>query len=144
MPDLRYPSWVLQFIRYVGVGGLSFVVDFAALYVLTEHLGWHYLVSATVAFLAGLMTNYLLCLAWVFDFRRMANPLHEFLVFGAIGLAGLAMNNLLLWLLTDFAGLYYLFSKLFAAAFILFFNFFLRRWMLFSPAARQPVQETPA
>ncbi len=51
------------------------------------------------------------------------------------------LNALLLWLLTDFAGLYYLFSKLFAAAFILFFNFFLRRWMLFSPVARQPIQE---
>ncbi len=122
-----------QFIRYLGVGGLSFVADFACLYFLTEHVGIHYLISASLAFCVGLATSYLLCLAWVFDFRRMPNRWHEFMVFSAIGFAGLLLNNLLLWLLTEHAGLYYLISKMVAAAAILFFNFSLRRWLLFSP-----------
>ena len=122
-----------QFIRYLYVGGLSFLVDFACLYYLTEHIGMHYLISATLAFSLGLTTNYLLCLAWVFDFRRMPNRWHEFMVFSAIGLFGLVLNNLLLWLLTEYAGLYYLVSKIIATAAILFFNFSLRRWLLFSP-----------
>ena len=86
-----------QFIRYLGAGGLSFAVDFACLYFLTEHVGIHYLLSASLAFCVGLTTNYLLCLAWVFDFRRMPNRWHEFMVFGAIGFTGLLLNNLLLW-----------------------------------------------
>ncbi|MDD3381510.1 MAG: GtrA family protein [Rugosibacter sp.] len=122
-----------QFIRYLYVGGLSFLVDFACLYYLTEHIGMHYLISATLAFSLGLTTSYLLCLAWVFDFRRMPNRWHEFMVFSAIGLFGLFLNNLLLWLLTEYAGLYYLVSKIIATAAILFFNFSLRRWLLFSP-----------
>lgn len=122
-----------QFIRYLYVGGFSFLVDFACLYYLTEHIGMHYLISATLAFSLGLTTNYLLCLAWVFDFRRMPNRWHEFMVFSAIGLFGLVLNNLLLWLLTQHAGLYYLVSKIIATAAILFFNFSLRRWLLFSP-----------
>lgn len=126
---------VQQFIRYAGVGGFSFAVDFACLYLLTEHLGLHYLWSATLAFGAGLATNYLLCLLWVFDFRRMQNRLHEFFVFGAIGIGGLLLNNLLLYLFTGLIGLHYLLSKILAAAFILLFNFSLRRWMLFSPPA---------
>jgi putative flippase GtrA len=130
---LRHPL-AQQFIRYVGVGGFSFLVDFATLYLLTDVAGWHYLLAATAAFVAGLVTNYLLCLRWVFDFHRMGNRLHEFVVFGIIGLAGLLLNNLLLFLLTEEVGLHYLLSKLFAAAFVLLFNFSLRRWMLFSPA----------
>lgn len=122
-----------QFIRYLGVGGLSFVADFACLYFLTEHVGIHYLISASLSFCIGLATSYLLCLAWVFDFRRMPNRWHEFMVFSAIGFAGLLLNNLLLWLLTEHAGLYYLASKMVATAAILFFNFSLRRWLLFSP-----------
>jgi len=122
-----------QFIRYLYVGGLSFLVDFTCLYYLTEHIGMHYLISATLAFSLGLTTSYLLCLAWVFDFRRMPNRWHEFMVFSAIGLFGLVLNNLLLWLLTEYAGLYYLVSKIIATAAILFFNFSLRRWLLFSP-----------
>lgn len=128
-----------QFTRYVGVGGFSFLVDFACLYLLTDLAGWHYLLAATAAFIAGLVTNYLLCLRWVFDFHRMGNRLHEFVIFGIIGLAGLLLNNLLLFLLTEAAGLHYLLSKLFAAAFVLLFNFSLRRWMLFSPASSRVV-----
>lgn len=139
---LRHPL-AQQFIRYVGVGGFSFLVDFACLYLLTDLAGWHYLLAATAAFVAGLVTNYLLCLRWVFDFRRMHHRLHEFVVFGIIGLAGLLLNNLLLFLLTEEVGLHYLLSKLFAAAFVLLFNFSLRRWMLFSPASsRAAVIET--
>jgi putative flippase GtrA len=136
---------VQQFIRYVGVGGLSFVVDFTCLYLLTEAIGWHYLASATLAFCAGLVTNYLLCLLWVFDFRRMQNRLHEFTVFGIIGLGGLLLNNLLLYTLTGLLGLHYLLSKISAAAVILLFNFGLRRWMLFSPPAGNtvPMEATP-
>lgn len=126
-----------QFLSYVGVGGVAFAVDFGVLFLLTSIVGLHYLLSATIAFLLGLVVNYLLCLAWVFNFRRMENWLHEFTMFGAIGLAGLVLNNLLLFFLTEFAGLYYLLSKIIAAAFILIFNFSLRRWLLFTPSPKQ-------
>lgn len=122
-----------QFMRYIGVGGAAFIVDFACLWALTEHVGLHYLLAATLGFSAGLVTNYLLCLIWVFDYRRMSNRLHEFAVFGTVGIAGLLLNNLLLYVLTDYGGLHYLISKLFAAAVILMFNFSVRRWLLFSP-----------
>lgn len=124
-----------QFMRYVGVGGAAFFVDFACLWALTEHVSLHYLLAATLGFSAGLVTNYLLCLIWVFDYRRMSNRLHEFTVFGSVGIAGLLLNNLLLYVLTDYGGFHYLISKLFAAAGILVFNFSLRRWLLFSPSS---------
>ncbi len=122
-----------QFMRYVGVGGAAFIVDFACLWTLTEYLGLHYLIAATLAFSVGLVANYLCCLVWVFDFRSMSNRLHEFVVFGTIGIAGLLLNSLLLYGLTEYGGLHYLISKLCAAAVILVFNFSVRRWLLFSP-----------
>jgi len=133
-----------QFTRYAFVGGLSFLVDFACLYALTEYLGIHYLISASLSFCLGLTANYLLCLAWVFDFRRtLPNPWHEFMVFSAIGLTALLLNNLLLWLLTEYAGIHYLLSKIAATAAILFFNFSLRRWLLFSPPRAATLKTTP-
>ena len=121
-----------QFMAYASVGAAAFAIDFFCLYALTEWAHWYYLLSASVAFLAGLVMNYLLCISWVFDFRRIANPRHEFAVFGAIGIAGLLLNALLLFVLTDIAGLHYLASKIVAAGFILAFNFGLRRHLLFS------------
>lgn len=121
-----------QFVRYVLVGGLAFVVDFTALLLLTEKFETHYLVSASIAFLLGLTTNYILCVAWIFDYRALQNPAHEFAIFSLVGLVGLLLNSFLMFAFTEFLGFYYLLSKAGAAALILFFNFFFRRLLLFS------------
>ncbi len=121
-----------QFAQYVCVGGVAFVVDIAALFLLTEKVGLHYISSASVAFVLGLATNYILCVAVVFDYRALQNKAHEFAIFSLIGVAGLLLNNLLIFLFTEFLGFYYLVSKAGAAILILFFNFFLRRLLLFS------------
>ncbi|MBN8454606.1 GtrA family protein [Accumulibacter sp.] len=107
-----------QFVRYGMVGGLAFVVDFASLWVLTEGVGLHYLVSASLAFLLGLITNYVLCIAWIFAFRAVRSRAQEFTIFGLIGVAGLLLSNFLLLLFTELAGFHYLVSKGAAAAII--------------------------
>lgn len=124
-----------QFLAYIIVGGIAFACDFAILYGLTEFLRFHYLISASAGFLAGLVTNYLLCISFIFDYRALSNTAHEFLLFFAIGVVGLALNNLLLYALTDGAGLHYLNSKLVAAGIVLIFNFVSRRHLLFSESS---------
>lgn len=133
---------VSQFAQYVLVGGLAFVVDFTALFVLTDYFGLHYLVSASLAFLLGLITNYLLCIAWIFDYRVLKNQAHEFALFSLIGVAGLLLNNLLMFLLTDLLDVHYLLSKAAAAGVILLFNFSLRRSLLFAERKNRCL-ETP-
>lgn len=128
----RIRKLLQQFISYVAVGGVAFVVDFGILYFLTEHIGIHYLASATAGFLAGLVVNYLLCISLIFDFRAVKQIPHEFGLFATIGIAGLLLNNALIWLFTELASCHYLLSKLIAACLVLLFNFTLRRRLLFS------------
>lgn len=131
-----------QFAQYVLVGGLAFVADFTALFLFTEGLGLHYLVSASIAFLLGLATNYLLCIAWIFDYRALQNQAHEFAIFSLIGLVGLLLNNFLMFVFTEFLSFHYLLSKAGAAVLILFFNFFFKRLLLFSERKKTRL-ETP-
>lgn len=49
---------LIQLLRYTFVGGTAFIVDFGLLYVLTEYLNLHYLYSATLSFIAGVIVNY--------------------------------------------------------------------------------------
>lgn len=121
-----------QFVSYVAVGGVAFVVDLGTLYLLTEFFGIYYIASATAGFLLGLIVNYLLCVIWIFDFRAIEKAAHEFGLFAAIGIVGLLLNNLLIYLLTEFVGIHYVISKMIAAALVLVFNFALRRQLLFS------------
>jgi len=127
-----------QFAQYVLVGGLAFLVDFGTLFVLTDYADFHYLVSATAGFLLGLLVNYLICIRWIFDYRALSNVRHEFAVFAGVGVAGLVINNGLIYALTEWADIHYLGSKIVAAGLILIFNFSLRRTLLFSDRRSRP------
>lgn len=124
-------SIFIQLFRYLFVGGTAFVVDFGLLYVFTDVCGLHYLLSATFSFVAGLLTNYALSIAWVFNRRKLDNRWSELLVFTLIGCIGLGLNELFMWLFTEPLGLHYLLSKMVTAAIVMFWNFLARKFALF-------------
>src|SRR5919201_1537033 len=63
----RSPSDPLacELVRYTVAGGLASLVDVGLLVVLTSGLGVYYLHAAAIALSVGLLTNYLLSIAWV-------------------------------------------------------------------------------
>jgi len=121
----------VQFFRYTCVGGLAFVIDYGLLFILTDICGVYYLISAAFAFLFGLTINYILCVVWVFQKRKLHNKSLEFGVFAMIGVIGLCFNELFIWSLTEYVHFHYLVSKIFAAGVVYLWNFFARKFMLF-------------
>ena len=71
----------LQLVRYTFVGGFAFIVDYCLLFILTEYGHFHYLLSASVSFIAGLLVNYLLSKRWVFNNASVNNRGLEFFIF---------------------------------------------------------------
>jgi putative flippase GtrA len=126
---------LIQLIRYVVVGGVAFLVDWGLLYILTEFVGLHYLLSATLSFLAGLVVNYVLSTYWIFRHSKLSNQWAEFIIYSIIGVIGLGLNNLFLFLLTDKVGLHYMVSKIIVAAVVMLWNFFARKFILFKNKA---------
>jgi len=120
-----------QFGRYVAVGGLAFLIDFGSLYLLTEFAGFHYLISTAVAFMLGLVTNYCLCRLWVFDRRTMESASLEFLIFAIIGIVGLGLNEVVMWVVGEVIHLHYLIGKVISASIVLLWNFGARKLILF-------------
>lgn len=123
-------TW-LQLFRYAIVGGISFVVDYGLLYVFTELGHFHYLVSATLSFIAGLIVNYIISVKWIFTKSKLSSRSAEFTIYGIIGVVGLLLNNVLMYLFTDHLHVHYMISKLISAAIVLGWNFFGRRIILF-------------
>jgi len=121
----------IQFFRYFFVGGFAFVVDFSLLYILTDKLKIFYLLSATVSFIIGLIVNFALSKLWIFQKKALVNKYLEFGIFGAVGIVGLGLNNLIMWFLTSKLGLYYLLSKLVATAIVYIWNFGARKYILY-------------
>ena len=126
-------SW-LQFCRYVLVGGTATLVDWAVLFAVTEFGHIHYLFSAVFGFMAGLITNFALSKWLVFNAKAVqarVNPKAEFASYALIGVVGLGLTELILFVLTDFAKIYYMFAKAIATFIVLFYNYAARKFLLY-------------
>jgi putative flippase GtrA len=123
---------LVQLFRYTFVGGIAFVVDFAALFLLAEFCKIPYLVSAALAFLLGVTTNYAISVIWVFDKRTVRSRGTEFAIFALLGIVGLGINEVSMYGLTEFAGLHYLLSKIVSTVITYAWNFLSRKAILFT------------
>ncbi|EKE14721.1 MAG: hypothetical protein ACD_12C00326G0002 [uncultured bacterium] len=115
----------IQFFRYLLVGGIATLVDLGSLFVLTDLLGIYYLISGAIAFILGLLINYLLARFWVF--RSRYSVIKEFMIFSFIGLIGLGLNELLLYILVAIFYWWYLAAKIVSIFLVLVWNFLARR-----------------
>ena len=115
--------------KYVTVGALTAVLDFSLLYILTDIVGFHYLVSATISFIVAATTNYSFNRSWTFKSdgqRRRQLP-----VFFIIAVCGLLLNNFIIFASVEQLRFHYLIGKVLAAAIVLFWNFFGNKYLTF-------------
>lgn len=122
-------STKIQLFRCAFAGVVSFGVDTTLLYVITE-MGVHYLTAAAAAFLFGLVTNFALSKKFIFTSSRMSLR-SETLCYGLIALASLSLTELSMYVLTDFLGVYYIFSKLLSSSIVLTWSFSARKFWLY-------------
>jgi putative flippase GtrA len=114
------------------VGGGAFIVDWSILYMVTHFSHLHYLIGATLGFICGLVINYIFTVSWVFTSHTVSSRYVEVLIFTLIGMIGLLMNDLLIFLLTEQIGIEYLNSKLLTSGIVFFWNYYARKYSLFS------------
>ena len=119
-----------QIIKFAFVGGSAFVIDFAVLWILTEFLGIHYLVSNCISFTVSVIYNYILSVCWVFEVNNNHKKSTELIVFMVMSVIGLGINLLIYWLCVEFAGVHYLISKIVATAIVMVYNFITRKLFL--------------
>ena len=129
------PRTLLSFevIRYGLISVAALAVDMALLALLTQALHVHYLVAATCSFLLRGVVAYLLSVRFVFRYHRLQVRLMEAVAFVALGVAGLAVNTVMLALLVGKGGLPVLTGKAVAACVTFGVNFLLRKFALFTP-----------
>lgn len=125
-------NFLVQLFRYCFVGGIAFLVDYGLLYLLSDKFGLHYLVSSSIAFIAGVVVNYIISTFWVFSESKYKDKRKEFAIFAIIGVIGLALTEGLMWLFTGVIGIHYMISKIITAALVLMWNFLARKIILFT------------
>ena len=122
----------IQVFRYLVSGGTAFLVDAGMLALLTESFGReHLLLWTAIAFAAGLLVTYLFSIFWVFNNRSMKSLTAEVIIFILIGVCGLGLTELFMWLFAQKAGMHYLIAKIITTILVFVWNFFAKKNILF-------------
>ncbi len=131
-------NMLIQFFRYIFVGGFATVVDWglSALFFYAV-FGQQYAVLAnSLSFVAGLIVNYMLSTFWIFKESKVKSKVAEFLGFALIGLVGLLITAgitvLFRHLLMETTSAYQIIGKVTATVVSFLWNFGARKFLLFS------------
>jgi len=128
----RLKSVADEGVRYLAASALALTIDFGVYSGLIRLAAVDYLIAAPLGFGLGLAVIYLLSVRWVFRQRRLANARAEFALFALIGLAGMALNQLVVYAGVERLALSYEQAKLVSAGTVFSFNFVTRKLLLFT------------
>jgi len=129
------PALLKQVAGYAIASAAALGVDAGLLYALTGYAHWHYLPASACSFTVGAFVAYALSVKLAFHNHRLRHRSLELITFVVLGLAGLAVNSLALFIAVGKLGLMILPAKALAAGCTFVTNFIVRRQLLFTPAS---------
>lgn len=127
----------IQFFRYCFVGGLATLVEGGALwliqhFVFKEQVGFTVYISQGIAFVLGLIANFILSKLFVFQEKsEKTNAVGEFVTYTVIGVIGLLIKELLLWCFNIQLGVHYMLVWVVSTVIVLIWNYAARRVVLY-------------
>lgn len=117
-----------QFILYGVIGVLSASLDFFVFTFLT-HLSLNYLLANVISVNCGIITSFILNRQ--FNFKVKNRSLKRFLTFYAVGLLGLCVSSIFLWLFVEIFYVKVLVSKIIVIFIITIMQFSLNKLITF-------------
>lgn len=118
--------------KFLVSGTIGAGVNLLILYVLTEYVGLHYLLSACVSFLIASSVGFVLQKFWTFTDRSADHVRRQAIGFFIVGAINLGLNIMLLAFFVETMHFWYMFAQVVASFLIAFSSFLLYRYVIFS------------
>ncbi len=116
-------------ILYGIIGCFAAALDFAVFTLLAKYMGVYYLLANCISVLVGITTSFILNRSCNFKVKDKVK--RRFAIFLMVGLCGLCLSNLILWLGIDILHMDEIFTKLASIVLVVGFQFLLNKFVTF-------------
>ena len=124
-------SFLIKMFRYGLSSGAALAIDVGLMSVLIEFFSIPYLYAAAAGFSAGCILNYFISKYFVFENRSTNSDSVTASLFVLVGIGGLLLNHLILYVGVDIISAHYLIAKIVSAGTVFWFNFLIRGFFVF-------------
>ncbi len=124
-------GFIIKLFLYGLSSGAALVADFGLLTLLVEKFSMYYLYAAAIGFSAGCVVNYFVSIYFVFEDRSGNSQAFTATLFVLVGVGGLLLNQLILYVGVDLLSTDYRLSKVASAGIVFWFNFLIRGFFVF-------------
>lgn len=122
-------SGLRHLILYGIIGSFSAGLDFAIYTALVQWTGISYLAANCISVLAGISVSFMLNRSYNFKVKDCVG--RRFVTFLAVGLFGLALSNLILYLCIDLCGMHKVIAKMLSIVLVVGLQFLLNKFITF-------------
>lgn len=120
-----------RLLRYLISGGTAAAANIGLLFLFVQFLGIHYLSASITAFIASIAVSFTMQKFWTFQDASLREAPMQFGRYLFVLFANLALNTLLMYLLVDGAGLWYLYAQVLATGVVAVAGYFGYRHFVF-------------
>ncbi|KND47930.1 MAG: hypothetical protein AB199_04200 [Parcubacteria bacterium C7867-004] len=104
---------IRKLLRYLFSGTTAALGNLLILFVLVHFFGFHYLLASILAVLGSMTLGFTLQKYWTFRDHTVASGVHvQFAGYALVGLINLCVNTVVVYVLVDILGLWYLFAQI--------------------------------
>jgi dolichol-phosphate mannosyltransferase len=120
-------SRLSQVLRFLGAGAFGTLLYYIVLYGLTEFAGVWYITSAVVAALLNYSSNFVLQKVWTFENKNLEGIHKQVGKYIALATTLFILNTVFLYVLVEYAHLWYLAAQVIVTVILTIISFFVTR-----------------
>ncbi len=118
--------------KYSFFSVIATIADIVSLYVLTEFIGIFYLLSVKLSYLVGMLIAFFGNKKYTFKENKIKTSTHKFIDFLIISVIDLCMHVIFVKILTEYLGVWYIFSKIITVMVIFFVKYYMHKKIAFN------------
>lgn len=118
-------------ILYGIIGSFSSGLDFLIFTFLVQVFELQYIISNSISVLGGITTSFILNRNYNFKIKDKTKQ--RFTIFLTVGLCGLVLSNMILYICIDILNIDKILSKILSIVLVVFFQFIINKYVTFKP-----------